>query len=116
MTEIDTLTDLYGVGSTYRDFRNELREIPLASRTAILAAMGVDASTPEAITLSIRRFERERWSHTLPPVIVVRGGAEIDVPIVIAPPAKDAASAVEFSPFKGSARSALIKVIELGKK
>jgi 4-alpha-glucanotransferase len=80
---IDTLTELYGVGATYRDFRNEEREIPLASRTAILATMGVDASTPDAITRSIRAFERERFRYTLPPVIVARAGAQIEVPIVV---------------------------------
>ena len=51
---------------------------------AVLAAMGVDASSPERIELAQRHVEDMPWRWTLPPVLVVRQGRGHQVPVHVA--------------------------------
>lgn len=81
---LDTLAKLYGVAAAYYDFRGDLHEVSRESRIAILAGMGVDASTDEAIETAIHAFETSRWMRTLPPVVVSTMGRAPSVPVAIA--------------------------------
>ena len=77
------LTTLYGIGSAYHDFRGELHEVSRESRVAILQAMGIDASSDDAIAKSIHAFDTSHWMRTLPPTLVVPGGVVPQLSVTI---------------------------------
>lgn len=95
MHPIEHLASLYGIGQSYLDWRGEPREVSLESRSAILAALGIDVSDERAIESAISQHETVRWTRPLPPVAVF----EIDGPIgvSISMPAELGARFVEWS-------------------
>lgn len=48
---------------------------------SVLAAMGVDASGPERVEVSLQHAEDEPWRRVLPPVVVVRQSTGATVPV-----------------------------------
>ena len=62
------LAGLYGVDVTYRPTAD--REVPVAEDTmvAVLAALGVDATTPYAVRDALAAYETARGPSLLPPV------------------------------------------------
>src|SRR5690606_1350211 len=50
----------------------------------VLEALGVPASTPAAVTASLERSRDDEWRAVLPPTVVVREGAETQVPVHVA--------------------------------
>lgn len=79
----DQLAQLYGVGETYLDFRNEPRQVSRESRAAILAAMGLDVADERAIETAVHVFETVAWMRMLPAAVVVTAGAPAIVPVSI---------------------------------
>lgn len=77
------LTDLYGIGSAYNDFRGRPVEVAAESRIAILRAMGVDAATPQSISTALNAFETSSWMRMLPPAVVATIESAPQVPISI---------------------------------
>nr|WP_257019257.1 4-alpha-glucanotransferase [Streptomyces sp. TLI_235] len=75
------LAHAYGVDSTYNPGGGS---VPVGSDTliAVLAALGVDASTPEAARAELHRHRVETAARLLPPTVVVRQGRRtaLDVP------------------------------------
>nr|WP_245530349.1 4-alpha-glucanotransferase [Cellulomonas flavigena] len=47
----------------------------------VLAALGVDASSPERVELALAHVENMPWRRVLPPVVVLREGAAVQVPV-----------------------------------
>lgn len=47
----------------------------------VLAALGVDASTPERVQVALAHVENMPWRRVLPPVVVVRQGRHAHVPV-----------------------------------
>jgi 4-alpha-glucanotransferase len=74
---IERLAQLHGVADTWLDYRGRPREVSLDSRAAILAAMGVNASTDAAATSALSRQETTRWTRMAPPVVVASADAPI---------------------------------------
>ncbi|GLZ13596.1 4-alpha-glucanotransferase [Actinomadura sp. NBRC 104425] len=77
------LARAHGVADRYKDWRE--RETPVAKETlvAVLAALGVDASTSGAVRDELARLEEERRRLLLPPVVACRrvpGADRIHVP------------------------------------
>jgi len=68
---LSKLTQLYGIGTSYYDFRGERHKVSRDSRVAILAAMGVDASSEEAIEKAVHAFETSSWMRMLPPALII---------------------------------------------
>ncbi|MFF6956626.1 4-alpha-glucanotransferase [Streptomyces sp. NPDC008317] len=68
------LAGLYGVDVTYRPAPG--REVPVPEETvvAVLAALGVDASTPSAVKSALTAYETRRANRLLPPCTVLRSG------------------------------------------
>src|SRR5690606_22558458 len=67
------LADRVGIVSKYLDqTETEARITPDGTRVAILRAMGIDASTPEAAEEALERMDGREWNRVLPPVRVVR--------------------------------------------
>ncbi|SFF49433.1 4-alpha-glucanotransferase [Actinacidiphila alni] len=68
------LAGLYGVDTAYRPAPG--REVPVPEETvvAVLAALGVDASTPLAVRDALAAYETRRANRLLPPCTVLRAG------------------------------------------
>ncbi|HZB91925.1 MAG TPA: 4-alpha-glucanotransferase [Stellaceae bacterium] len=77
------LARLAGVAADYRDARNTLCRVPLDTVRGVLAAMGIDASTPGAVEAGSAALEAAEWDALLPPVATTVAGAGAGVPIVV---------------------------------
>ncbi|MGK4580687.1 4-alpha-glucanotransferase [Kitasatospora sp. HPMI-4] len=79
--ELVALAHAYGVDSTYDPGSGP---VPVAAHTlvAVLAALGVDAHSPEAVREATERHRAELAERLLPPCVVVRSGRRtaLDVP------------------------------------
>ncbi len=70
---IERLARLRGLGDAYHDYRGDLRYFSLATKEAILAAMGCEIGSAEALGAEIVRLEALRALALLPPVAAARG-------------------------------------------
>ncbi|MDT0165066.1 4-alpha-glucanotransferase [Actinotalea sp. AC32] len=75
------LASRYGVVPDFWDFDGGKRSVSESTLVAVLAALGVDASTPERAAVALENAEDDPWRRTLPPVTVVRQGATAEVPV-----------------------------------
>jgi 4-alpha-glucanotransferase len=64
----------YGVATEYWDWQGRHVVVPSETVAAVLAALGVDATTPERAELALAEQRRSRWRRTLPPTLVMREG------------------------------------------
>ncbi|AJE40708.1 4-alpha-glucanotransferase [Streptomyces nodosus] len=74
MTPLARLARLYGVATSYRPSPDRTVEVPGAAVVAALAALGVDAGTPDAARRALAVRERELRERLLPPTVVCWGG------------------------------------------
>ena len=75
------LAHAYGVATSFIDQLGTYVENSDEAIAGVLAALGVDASTPEAIDASIARVRRERKERLIIPTIVATVGEATDVPV-----------------------------------
>lgn len=68
---LDRLARLYGLGESYYDYRGQLHHVPRDTKSALLAAMGVDVGGAASIEEALGSSEAARWLHLLPQVHVV---------------------------------------------
>jgi (1->4)-alpha-D-glucan 1-alpha-D-glucosylmutase len=66
------LARLRGIGEAYYDHRGELRSVSVATRDAVLAAMGCTLNDELALEQEIEALESARWRTLVPPVAVLR--------------------------------------------
>lgn len=68
------LCDAYRVGTDYWDWQGN--HVPVTSGTvrAVLAALGVDASTEERAQQALQDVADDAWEQVLPPTVVLREG------------------------------------------
>ena len=66
----------YGVATEYMDWSGHHVDVPPTTLVAVLAALGVPATTEEQRAASLDAHERDYWSRSLPPTIVGRLGAD----------------------------------------
>ncbi|XRQ12488.1 4-alpha-glucanotransferase [Actinomadura welshii] len=71
--ELNTLAGLHGVATRYTDWRGRDAAVSPDTLVAVLAALGVDASSPGAVRAGLERAGEPRTG--LPPTIIVRRGA-----------------------------------------
>jgi 4-alpha-glucanotransferase len=64
----------HGVATEFGDWRGGGAEASEQAVIAVLAALGVDASSPEAIRKSLDDARLASWRRMLPPAVVVRSG------------------------------------------
>jgi (1->4)-alpha-D-glucan 1-alpha-D-glucosylmutase len=67
-----SLSALHGIEPGYHDVWGHWKDTSEESVRAILASMGVDASTPQTARAALVAHEHERWSRIVPPVTVLR--------------------------------------------
>ncbi|UYQ62152.1 4-alpha-glucanotransferase [Streptomyces peucetius] len=70
------LAELHGVATAFSPARGVTVAVPDATVVAVLAALGIDASTPEAVRAALERAERAAAERLLPPTVVVWRGAD----------------------------------------
>jgi len=75
------LAEGYGVVPDYWGFDGSHRLVAPHTLVAVLAALGVDASSPERIEVSLAHMRDDPWRRALPSVMVVREGETPQVPV-----------------------------------
>ena len=75
------LAELLGVATEYTDWQGKHVRVPVATVTAVLAALGIDASTPELAERALYDEQVRTWRRTVPPCTVARAGTASDVRI-----------------------------------
>ncbi|MEU1281145.1 4-alpha-glucanotransferase [Streptomyces sp. NPDC005805] len=86
------LAALHGVATTFSPSAGVTQTVPDDTVAAVLAALGVDAATPEAVAASLDRAERTAAERLLPPTVVLwRNPPGPDAPAGAAPPGLPAA-------------------------
>ncbi|MCX4974444.1 4-alpha-glucanotransferase [Streptomyces sp. NBC_00620] len=73
-TPLSRLAGLHGVATSYSPSQDRTVASSDAAVVAVLAALGVDASTPEAIGAALASREAETRDRLLPPTLVCWGG------------------------------------------
>ncbi|WP_431771047.1 4-alpha-glucanotransferase [Streptomyces cucumeris] len=68
------LAELHGVATSYEPAPGRTVQVPEDTVVAVLAALGVDASTPRSVTEALARHTGRERDRLLPPCVVVRPG------------------------------------------
>jgi 4-alpha-glucanotransferase len=80
VTAVDAgLVDLahrFGVATGYTDWTGRTVDVPESTLVSVLAALGVDVSSPELRAAAVTDQERAHWARTLPPAVVGRAGTD----------------------------------------
>ncbi|TKA13274.1 4-alpha-glucanotransferase [Actinacidiphila oryziradicis] len=71
---LDRLAGVHGVATTYRPSPRAVVAVPEETVVAVLAALGVDASTPSAVREALAAHEQRQRNQLLPRNVVVRAG------------------------------------------
>ncbi|MFG2132396.1 4-alpha-glucanotransferase [Streptomyces sp. NPDC048751] len=74
--DLSRLAELHGVATSYRPSPDRTVTASAAAVVRVLAALDVDAGTPEATRAALAQRERELSERLLPPTVVVWGGAD----------------------------------------
>ena len=75
------LADAHGVASDFWDFDGTRRQVRASTLVAVLEALGVPASSPEKVAVSLEHSRDDAWRQMLPPTVVVRQGDAVPVPV-----------------------------------
>ena len=85
MPELDPtlheLADAYRIATEYWDWQGRHVSVTRETIVAVLAALGVDASTSEAATVALDDHRRRPWTELLPPCLAVRENRPTPVPV-----------------------------------
>lgn len=68
------LAGAYGIATEFWDWKGRLTEVSDATVVAILAAMDVDAATPEAAERALSAWRDRPWAQVLPRCVVIEQG------------------------------------------
>jgi len=75
------LAAAHGVAPDHWGFHGELKAASATTLRGVLRALGVDASSPERIDVALSSVDDTPWRRVLPPVVVVREGRTVHVPV-----------------------------------
>ena len=76
--ELSRLAELHGVATSYSPSPGRTVPASAGAVTAVLAALGVEADTPEAVRAALAAREAELAARLLPPTLVCRHGSTPD--------------------------------------
>lgn len=74
--ELSRLANAFGVATEYWDQAGKHRKVSAVTVQAVLAAFGVDASSPQACEEALAERRLDHWQRMLPPVFVMRQHSE----------------------------------------
>src|SRR4051794_29193839 len=75
------LAEACSVSVEFHDWQGRPRPASPDTLRAVLKALGIDASTPEAARAALDEVRLAPWRRTLPPSVVVRSGSARRVPV-----------------------------------
>jgi 4-alpha-glucanotransferase len=75
------LAQRYGVVPDHWDYHGGRHVASDATLVAVLASLGVDASSPERVELALTNADEDPWRHMLPPIVVLRANTPAQVPV-----------------------------------
>ncbi|MET4226187.1 4-alpha-glucanotransferase [Oerskovia enterophila] len=75
------LAAVHGVAPDFWGFDGERRPVSAQTLVAVLEALGVPASSPEKVAVSLEHSEDDTWRQMLPPTVVVRQGVGARFPV-----------------------------------
>jgi 4-alpha-glucanotransferase len=73
--ELTALAEAHGVATWYEDWHRERKDVSAASVIGVLRLLGVDASTPAAVTEALTEVRTAREQQRLPGTVIVREGS-----------------------------------------
>ncbi len=79
---LEKLAATHGVATSYDNWAGDRVPVAPSAVVSALAAVGVDASSHEAIASALREHEDARWVQPLPPVRVLRQGQPGSIAVV----------------------------------
>ncbi|MCX2969936.1 MULTISPECIES: 4-alpha-glucanotransferase [Streptomyces] len=74
MGRLARLAAAHGVATSYAPGPGRLVEVPEETVVTVLAALGVDASTPDAVRQALEDCDTQAAARLLPPTVVLRAG------------------------------------------
>lgn len=83
VNKFEQLAAQFGIGPSYNDFKGDPKHISIASKTAILSAMGISTADDRAIEAALSQQDTVRWMRMLPAGNVVTIGQAATVPLAI---------------------------------
>ncbi|MCG5241351.1 4-alpha-glucanotransferase [Azospirillum doebereinerae] len=83
MSALDRLADLVGLERFYHDIWGNRRETSVATKRALVGAMGLAAASDGEAEASLHALEGRAWRRPLPPVLVLGEGQGTDLPITL---------------------------------
>ena len=78
---LQALAEAYGIATEYWDWQGRHVEVARETVVAVLAALDVDATTPEAATEALVEQQRRPWARMLPPLLALRERRTATVPV-----------------------------------
>lgn len=69
---INDLAEAFGIATEYWDWQGRHVTVARDTIVAVLAALDIDASTPEAAAAALANHDRYPWTQMLPPCMVMR--------------------------------------------
>jgi 4-alpha-glucanotransferase len=85
-TDLEQLATAHGVATSYVDWADKPVDVSREAVVAALSALGVDASTPDAVAAALSEVAESPWRRLLPPSVVLRGkGGSVVVRAVAEP-------------------------------
>ncbi|MEZ5474809.1 MAG: 4-alpha-glucanotransferase [Steroidobacteraceae bacterium] len=73
---IEELARLRGIGDAFYNYRGESQQISLATKAALLRAMGLAADNPASVLAALDDARRASWARAIDPVVVLRAGQD----------------------------------------
>ncbi|MET0966021.1 MAG: 4-alpha-glucanotransferase, partial [Nakamurella sp.] len=68
------LADAFGIAVEFWDWQGRHVQVPAETIVKLLAALDVDAATPEAAQVAVAQLQDKPWRRMLPPSMVIREG------------------------------------------
>ncbi|NHC45141.1 4-alpha-glucanotransferase [Motilibacter aurantiacus] len=78
------LAEACSVSVEFHDWQGNPQPASVETLRAVLGALGIDASTPEAAKAALQELRLRPWRRVLPPCVVVRSGRAARVPVHVA--------------------------------
>ena len=79
--DLTRLAEHFGIALEFRDWKGRDLEISEASVTAVLTALGVDASTPVSRAAALEEVAAHQWRRVLPPCTVLEHGNGVSIDV-----------------------------------
>ncbi len=81
LTALHQLCAVHGVRTAYQDWVGQPQEVQPETLVKVLASLGVDAGTEDAVQAGLIEADIAQWRRMLPPCVVVREGQSATVPV-----------------------------------